>query len=213
MNAKILDENFKLAGEILIPAQFGEIKEHNLYLYVKYYLANLRNNSAHVKTRGLVRGGGKKPWSQKGGGRGRAGSLTSPLFVGGGVSHGPSNAKNYDIKINKKQKKLALYFALAQKAAQEKLYVVENISIQSGKTKDADAFFTKFSERNALFVALNPEDATFLAFRNLKNCYLIYTHEINAYLVSTFRSLVMERAALEQILKDADLHAVEAQNG
>ena len=74
--AIILDKDFKKSADIALPSAYAEIKEHNLYLYVKSYLASLRLNSAKAKTRGEVSGGGKKPWSQKGGGRARAGSIT-----------------------------------------------------------------------------------------------------------------------------------------
>ena len=115
-SAVVLDQSFKKIDEIALPKGYDEIKEHNLYLYIKSYLASLRANNAKVKRRGEVSGGGKKPWAQKGGGRARAGSITSPVFVGGGVAHGPNNNKNYDLKVNKKQKRLALEYALKQKA-------------------------------------------------------------------------------------------------
>ncbi|MDU7693655.1 MAG: 50S ribosomal protein L4 [Helicobacter sp.] len=194
------------SGEFALPESFSTIKEHNLYLYVKFYMAHLRSNNANVKTRGLVRGGGKKPWNQKGGGRARAGSLTSPVFVGGGVSHGPSNNKNYNLKINKKQKKLALQFALDQKAAKGKFYLVDSINIESGKTKDALAFFNQFGEKNVLFVSAECSDPTYLALRNLRNCYIIEAHELNAYLAATFGAIVMEKQAFNQIL---DLEKLE----
>lgn len=104
--AIILDKNLKKAGEEQLPESYKDINAHNLYLYIKSFLASLRANNAMAKTRSRVSGGGKKPWSQKGGGRARAGSITSPVFVGGGVAHGPSNNRNYNLKVNKKQKDL-----------------------------------------------------------------------------------------------------------
>lgn len=199
--AIFLDKEFKQNSEIELPNKYSEIKEHNLYLYVKSYLASIRNNNAKTKTRGEVSGGGKKPWSQKGGGRARAGSITSPIFVGGGVAHGPQNNKNYNIKINKKQKRLALEYALYQKSNLGKLYIVDSVDIESGKTKDAYSIFNKLNERNILFVAKNSSDNTFLAFRNLKNCYLIDLNEINAYLIAVFRAIVIEKDAFNDLIK------------
>lgn len=199
--AIVLDENFARSGELDLPSRYDEINEHNLYLYVKSYLSSIRANGAHVKTRGLVSGGGKKPWSQKGGGRARAGSITSPVFVGGGVSHGPSNNKNYILKVNKKQRRLALEFALKQKAQENALFVVDSIKVESGKTKDAFSKFQKIGAKSVLFVTSLSDEKTFLSFRNLRKCYLSDADELNAYLVSTFRSVVIEREVFEEIVK------------
>ncbi len=162
----------------------------------------MRTNNALAKTRGKVSGGGKKPWSQKGGGRARAGSITSPVFVGGGVAHGPSNNRNYNLKINKKQKKLALQYALQEKANNSSLFVVDKIQIESGKTKDAYAMFKTLNQRNILLVSKIFDEKTFLAFRNIKDCYLIDGVELNAYLVATFKSIVIEKSLFESITKE-----------
>ncbi len=199
--AIILDKDFKKSSDVALPSEYATIKEHNLYLYIKSYLASLRLNSAKAKNRGEVSGGGKKPWSQKGGGRARAGSITSPVFVGGGVAHGPSNNRNYNIKINKKQKQLALRYALYQKALENKLYIVDSIDIKSGKTKEANSIFASLNERSALFVTTSNSDETFLAFRNLRDCYLIDLDEINAYLVAVFKAVVIEKAAFDELIK------------
>lgn len=199
--AIILDKDFKKSSDVALPSEYATIKEHNLYLYIKSYLASLRLNSAKAKNRGEVSGGGKKPWSQKGGGRARAGSITSPVFVGGGVAHGPSNNRNYNIKINKKQKQLALRYALYQKALEDKLYIVDSIDVKSGKTKEANSIFANLNERSALFVTTSNSDETFLAFRNLKDCYLIDLDEINAYLVAVFKAVVIEKAAFDELIK------------
>ena len=199
--AIMLDGKFAKGAEVALPERYAEIKEHNLYLYVKSYLASLRANNAQAKTRGKVSGGGKKPWAQKGGGRARAGSITSPVFVGGGVSHGPSNNRNYDLKINKKQKRLALEYALQQKANEGKLFIIESINVESGKTKDAFAQFKALGQRSTLFVTQVSNEKTFLAFRNLQSCYLADASELNAYLVAAFRSVVIERAVFDELVK------------
>lgn len=197
--AIVLDNNLKKSSEIELPKKYERINEHNLYLYVKSYLASLRANNAYAKNRGEVSGGGKKPWRQKKNGRARAGSITSPIFVGGGVSHGPTK-RNYDLKINKKQKRLALEYALEQKAQMGKLFVVDSIAVESGKTKDAYARFCALGEKNALFVGQFSDEKTFLAYRNLRECYVVDSNELNAYLVATFRCVVIEKAVFDEIV-------------
>jgi len=186
-----------------LPESYLEVNPHNLYLYCKSYAAGLRANSAHTKTRSDVRGGGKKPWAQKGGGRARAGSLRSPIFVGGGVAFGPKNNRNYNQKVNKKQKKLALNFALAELVAEEKLFVMDNVTIESGKTKDAAAFVAELGQRDVLVVKELIDDKTFLAFRNIKNAYLVEANELNAYLAAAYHSVVIEKAVWEKLTKES----------
>jgi len=183
-----------------LPESFLDVHPHNLYLYCKSYAAGLRANTAHTKTRSDVRGGGKKPWAQKGGGRARAGSLRSPIFVGGGVAFGPKNNRNYDQKVNKKQKRLALMHALADLAANDKLLVVDSILVESGKTKDARAFVDSLGQRDVLVIKELIDDKTFLAFRNLQNAYLIEPNELNAYLAAAYHSVVIEKAVWDTIV-------------
>ncbi|CAA6825200.1 MAG: LSU ribosomal protein L4p (L1e) [uncultured Sulfurovum sp.] len=185
-----------------LPESFSDINPHNLYLYCKSYAAGLRANTAQAKNRSMVRGGGKKPWAQKGGGRARAGSVRSPIFVGGGVAFGPQNNRNYDQKVNKKQKKLALNFALAELAANEKLFVMDNVLIESGKAKDAAAFVTELGQRDVLVVKELIDDKTFLAFRNLQNAYLVEANELNAYLAAAYHSVVIETSVWEKLTKE-----------
>ena len=184
-----------------LPEDFQGINPHNLYLYAKAYLANLRAGTAHTKTRSDVKGGGKKPWRQKGTGRARAGSITSPVFVGGGVAHGPKNTKNWSQKLNKKQKAVALKFALNEKAENEALFVVDTIKIESGKTKDAVAFLNQINQRDYLVVVDTLDEKTFLAFRNVKNAYVIEVDELNAYDTASFYSVVFEKSAFEKVIK------------
>jgi len=186
-----------------LPASFLEINPHNVYLYCKAYMSGLRANTAHTKNRSAVSGGGKKPWAQKGGGRARAGSTRSPIFVGGGVAFGPSNNKNYNQKVNKKQKKLALNHALAELAKNDALLVRDNISIESGKTKDAVAFVSGLNKRDVLVIKEIIDDKTFLAFRNVQNAYLIEANELNAYLATAYHSIVIEKAVFDKLTKEA----------
>ncbi len=201
-HAIILDDKFKKSGEAALPETYEKINSHNLYLYVKSYLASLRANTATAKTRSEVSGGGKKPWNQKGRGGARAGSRTSPIWVGGGVAFGPKNNRNYNQKVNKKQKRLALEFALNEKAKNGGLFVVDNLVIESGKTKDAVKIIKDLGLRDALIVKELLDEKTFLAFRNVKNTYVVEANELNAYLASAFYAVIIEKSAFENIIKE-----------
>ncbi|QSZ40800.1 50S ribosomal protein L4 [Sulfurimonas aquatica] len=203
MSAIILNEKMEKASELALPESFSGINPHNLWLYVKSAQAAQRANSATAKGRSEVRGGGKKPWAQKGGGRARAGSRRSPIFVGGGKAFGPQNNRNYDLKVNKKQKKLALNFALNEHAQNGTLFVVDNIEVTSGKTKDANAMFKALNQRDVLIVKSLLDEPTFLAFENLSQTYVIESNELNAYLASNYRSIVIEKAVFEALTSEA----------
>lgn len=203
MNAIILNEKMEKASELALPESFSGINPHNLYLYVKSAQAAQRANTATAKGRSEVRGGGKKPWAQKGGGRARAGSRRSPIFVGGGKAFGPHNNRNYDLKVNKKQKKLALNFALNEHAQNGTLFVVDTIEIASGKTKDAMAMFKLLNQRDTLFVKSILDEPTFLAFENIQATYVIESNELNAFLAANYRSLVIEKAVFEALVSEA----------
>jgi large subunit ribosomal protein L4 len=202
MSAIVLNENFEKASEVTLPESFSGINPHNLYLYVKSYQAGIRANTATAKTRSEVRGGGKKPWAQKGRGGARAGSRRSPVWVGGGQAFGPSNNRNYDQKVNKKQKKLALNFALENLAKEGKLFIVDSIEVATGKTKDAKAMFDKLGARDALFVKAVIDEKTYMAFRNIQSTYLVEENELNAFLAATYRSVVIEKAVWENLTKE-----------
>jgi len=201
-NAIVLDNELKRSSQVELPKRYEEINPHNLYLYVKAYQAALRENSAHTKSRGEVSGGGKKPWRQKGRGTARAGSTRSPIWVGGGVAHGPKNNKNYYQKVNKKQKRLALEYAINEKAKNEKLFIVDSISIESGKTKDAANLIKGLNLRSVLIVKEDIDEKTFLAFRNLPNVYLIEQNELNGFTASAFDAIIIEKNVFEKLTKE-----------
>ncbi|EAH5982906.1 50S ribosomal protein L4 [Campylobacter upsaliensis] len=198
----VLNEKFEKSGELELPAKYAEVNPHNLYLYVKSYLASLRANTAHTKGRSDVSGGGKKPWRQKGRGGARAGSTRTNVWVGGAVAFGPKNEKNYFQKVNKKQKRLALERALADKAIKNTLFMTDSLNIESGKTKDANAVIKKLGVKDALIVKDLLDEKTLLAYRNLANCYVVDVTEVNAYLVSVFNAVIVEKSALESITKE-----------
>ncbi|MFT7860295.1 MAG: 50S ribosomal protein L4 [Sulfurimonas sp.] len=201
--AIVLNEKMEKASEIALPESFSGINPHNLYLYVKSAQAAMRANTASVKTRSQVSGGGKKPFAQKGGGRARQGSIRAPHYAGGGIVFGPQNNRNYDQKVNKKQKKLALNYALNEHAQNGTLFVVDSISVESGKTKDANAMFKALNQRDTLFVKELLDEKTFLAFENIQSTYVVESNELNAYLAANYRSIVIEKAVWENLVSEA----------
>jgi large subunit ribosomal protein L4 len=203
MSAIVLNEKFEKMSELTLPESFSGINTHNLYLYVKSYQASLRADTASAKTRSTINGGGKKPWAQKGKGGARAGSRRSPIFVGGAIAHGPNTGRNYDQKINKKQKKLALKCALDALATAGKLFIVDSIEVPSGKTKDAKVLFDSLNVRDALLVKQILDENTYLAFRNIASTYVVEENELNAFLAATYRSVVIEKAVWENLTKES----------
>jgi large subunit ribosomal protein L4 len=185
-----------------LPESYKDVNSHNLYLYVKSYLAAQRANTARVKNRSEVSGGGKKPKAQKGSGGARWGSKRSPLFVGGGQVFGPTK-RNYNQKINKKQKVLALHYAINAHADQGSLFVSDSIAVESGKTKDAISIIDALNQRDTLIIVDSIEEKSYLAFRNIKNCYMIEKQEINAYLISAYHSVLIEKSVLDSLTKEA----------
>src|SRR3989344_5330800 len=136
--AKIYNMSGQEIGEQVLPAIiFGvKVKPELVQQVVVAQQANARAAIAHTKGRGEVRGGGRKPWKQKGTGRARHGSIRSPLWVGGGVTFGPTNQRNFTLGLNKKMKKKALAMVLSDKAAHERLILINTLAVPEGKTKN-----------------------------------------------------------------------------
>ncbi|MDP3996212.1 MAG: 50S ribosomal protein L4 [bacterium] len=171
MESIIYNQIGKQVGKITLPESvFGVKWNADLVHQVATSMASsARSGTAHAKTRGEVRGTGKKPWKQKGTGRARHGSRRSPLWVGGGVTHGPRNEKNYTRKVSKKMKAKALYVILSRKFKENELVLVDNILISEPKTKEAKKIINSLSsisgveklsskKKNAAYIAI-PEKA------------------------------------------------------
>ena len=184
METKIYNQKGQETGTIDLPANVFAVKWNAdlVHQVVTSMNSIARSNVAHTKNRGEVRGGGKKPWKQKGTGRARHGSIRSPLWVGGGVTHGPLNLKNFDRKINKKMKAKALYTILSRKFKDNEIVFVDSISLSATKTKLAkevmDSLFKKTlpqvskKKNNALLLSIPKKDAvlekSFANFNNMK---------------------------------------------
>lgn len=148
METQIYNQKGKSVGKLSVPETvFGLPWNGDLvHQVVTAMQANARTPVAHSRTRGEVSGGGKKPWRQKGTGRARHGSSRSPIWKGGGVTHGPRNDKSYDQKINKKMKTKALYTVLSKKFKDGQVMFVEELALKNIKTKDAQAILTDLSK-------------------------------------------------------------------
>lgn len=168
-------------------------------------MANSRKSTASTKTRSEVSGGGRKPWRQKGTGNARQGSIRATQWRGGGIVFGPTPNKNYTKKQNKKERRLALLSALSYKVKDKELIVVENINLESNKTKGMVELLTSLNIRNnkVLVVVSELTENICLATRNLANVKLVDYTELNAYdLVSADNMLITEDALnkLEEVL-------------
>ncbi len=141
MEAKVYNSKGKEAGKLTLPENVFGVKWNAdlVHQVVSSLQSAARIPYAHTKTRGEVRGGGKKPWKQKGTGRARHGSTRSPIWVGGGVAHGPRNDKNFDRKVNKKAKAKAIAAVLSAKFAQGEIIFVNSFELAAPKTKEAKA--------------------------------------------------------------------------
>lgn len=198
-------------------ALFGLVpNEHLLYLAKVRQESNARSGTAHSKTRSEVRGGGAKPWKQKGTGRARAGTIRSPLWRGGGVIFGPRNNVNWTKGMNKKESVRALFSALALASQQGKLAAIEDLAVEQAKTKEIARIIieTGCIGKNVLFIAetTNPQlDLLKRATRNLVRAKLISTNELNVKDLLKANQIIASTKALAEIeLRFGDLAVAQA---
>lgn len=176
--------------------------DHAIYLAVKSYLANQRQGTSKSKERGEVSGGGRKPWKQKGRGGARAGTTRSPLWVGGGTIFGP-RPRDYRTDLPKKIKRLARKSALAYKAKDEQLVVIEDFSFDAPKTKD---FLSLLSNMNIagkkiLFLTGDSADNIYLSGRNIKKVQILEARKASTYDILNNQVLVLQKSALDTVVK------------
>ena len=162
--------------------------------------SNARTPIAHAKDRSEVSGGGRKPWRQKGTGRARHGSIRSPIWVGGGVTHGPTNQKNYKKKINKKMRAKALFAVLSQKFRDGEILFIDTISVNEARTKNAAEILRALSSvkgfeeivgRNTLFVLPEIDNETQRSFRNIPKILFISAKNINPVMLLENKYIVL----------------------
>jgi large subunit ribosomal protein L4 len=213
MDTKIFSQDGKESGKISLPESvFGVAWNADLMHEVVIGMqSNARLSTAHTKGRGDVRGGGKKPWKQKGTGRARHGSRRSPIWAGGGVAHGPTNEKDYSKKINKNVRSKALAITLSKKLADGEMIFVDSLALGAPKAADAKNIVKALAagttqttlatkRKNAALIVLSKRDENVeLSFRNFGNYEVAQVKDINPVDLLTYKFIVVAdpKASLE----------------
>lgn len=181
---------------------FGVLPENHELLKLAYtaYLANGRGNLAVTKTRGLVRGGGKKPWRQKGTGRARFGSTRNPIWRGGGIAFGPTGEENYTKKMHVNAKRQAIRQALSIAAEEGRIKIVETIETKDGKVKPVIELLNKIEAKGKVLMVVSlKDDLLDRATRNLQNLKTVHASYLNVYDLLNADVVVMSKKSLEII--------------
>jgi large subunit ribosomal protein L4 len=199
---QVLDSAGNKVKEISVPGGVldAPLKEHLLYESVVNYQANQRSGSAATKTRAMVRGGGRKPWRQKGTGRARAGSIRSPIWRTGGITFGPS-PKSYAYSMPRKAKRNALKSALSMKHNEKQLLILDAIEFKEPKTKEGVKFLKGLKIDSALVVDNQKNKNMFLSLRNIPKVKAIDCNNLNVYDVLNFKSVVFSQKAFESLME------------
>jgi large subunit ribosomal protein L4 len=211
---KVYNQKAEEAGEIKLSDKIFkiEVNEALVHQAMVAQMSNERQVLAHTKSRSEVRGGGKKPWRQKGTGRARAGSSRSPIWIGGGVTFGPKKDRNFSKNINKKMKQKAIFMVLSDRLLSNKLAIIEKIDIKEYKTKDIDKTIKNFEEkvikedvkknkRSVLLINDKKDDKIKYSSRNLEGLKTINTENINILDLLKYRNLVITKKTIEKLEK------------
>ncbi len=175
-----------------------DVNEHAMHLAVVQYLANQRQGTQSAKTRAEVSGGGRKPWRQKGTGRARQGSIRSPQWTGGGVVFAPK-PRDYSFKLNKKLKRIALKSALTTKAVENKIIVLDELTLTEVKTKEMVKVLSNLNAEKALIVMDGSNKNVMLSARNIPEVKTAAVNTINVYDLLKYNTLVMTKEAVAKI--------------
>ena len=211
MKLDVYNQTGEKTGTVNLPtAVFGLSWNPDLVHQVMIAMqANKRRVIAHAKTRAEVRGGGRKPWRQKGTGRARHGSIRSPIWRGGGVTFGPTKEKIYSQKINKKMKKKAMLVALSQKARDKEILILDGLKLTTAKTKEAAGILKSLSKikgfeklttkkKNGALILLKEKNENLKrVFRNLPGVMLDEARNLNVLSTLTYKYLVFPKDALK----------------
>lgn len=202
MELPVLNMELENVGKITVTERIESAppKTYVVWEAVRHELARRRRGTHSTKTRGEVRGGGRKPWVQKGTGRARHGSIRSPLWVGGGVAHGPK-PRDYDYHFPKKKKKLAWRIVLADRIRNGRVRILESLTMDEPKTKKGMEFIKKLDLRpgydKVLFIDIEPERNFMLSVRNIPRVWAIPLRALTIYELLLPDVLVFTREAFE----------------
>ncbi|MFY9214668.1 MAG: 50S ribosomal protein L4 [Tissierellaceae bacterium] len=188
-------EEIELSDEV-----FGiEVNQHAVYEVVKNHLANRRQGTQSAKTRAEVRGGGAKPWRQKGTGRARAGSRRAPNWTGGGVVFAPK-PRDYSYRVPKKVKRLAMKSALTSKVENGEIIIVDELTFEAPKTKDMVNLLTKLNaDRKALIVTAEKDENVVKSANNIPNVQTTVVNNLNVYDILKYNSFIITKEAVRKV--------------
>jgi len=203
MKIDIYNQNGEVTGSATLPKEIFDVKFNaDLVHQITVGLSgNKRQVSAHAKIRSEVSGGGKKPWKQKSTGRARHGSIRSPLWKGGGVTHGPRNDRIFEREVPKKMRRKALFMVLSEKLRNKQLIILDQIILANGKTKEMASSLLKLPCANqATLIALpNYDKKTFMAARNIKKTYIEDARNINVLQLLSSKYLLLTKDSVKTI--------------
>jgi large subunit ribosomal protein L4 len=203
MKIDLYNQKGEVTGSATLPKEIFEVEFNaDLVHQVSVSLsANKRQVSANAKMRGEVSGGGKKPWRQKGTGRARVGSIRSPLWKGGGVTHGPRKERIFERESPKKMRRKALFMVLSEKAKSKQLIVLDNIELAKGKTKEMASSLMKLPCANqATLIALPGYDKKiFMASRNIKKTSIEDARNLNVLELLNHKYLLLTKESIKTI--------------
>ena len=199
-NVTVYNMEGKEVGTIeLNDAVFGvEINEHLVHMAVVNQLANNRQGTQKAKTRSEVRGGGRKPWRQKGTGHARQGSTRAPQWTGGGVVFAPV-PRDYTVKMNKKEKRAALKSVLTSRVQENKFLVVDELKFDEIKTKKMQGVLDALKVKKALVVLKDNDQNVLLSARNIADVRTVLTSTLNVFDILKYDTVVVTKAAVENI--------------
>lgn len=203
MKYPCLDQEGKEKGNIILPKDIFEVETNPAFLHqvIVSLASNRRRVIAHAKGRAEVRGGGRKPWRQKGTGRARHGSIRSPIWKGGGVTFGPTKERVFKKKINKKARRKALFMVLSAKAKEKLMVILDNLKLEKPKTKEISEIMRKIlpGRISASLILPKREEKTLKAGRNIKGLNIIEARNINAFDLLSSKHLILTKEAVGEI--------------